>query len=82
MESWFVLGLVVLGCATLFAIAKSAIRKRPATTAALRAELRKLTHDVRAADSLVSKEQERSPNLSEREVLQVVLRRLKRERKR
>ncbi len=76
------LGLVVLGCATLFAMAKSATRKRPATVASLRAELRHLTHDARAVESLVEKEQERSPQLSERQVLEVVLRRLKRERRR
>jgi Zn-dependent M32 family carboxypeptidase len=82
MESWFVLGLVVLGCATLFAMAKSATRKRPVTVASLRAELRRLTHDPRVVESLVSKEQERSPHLSEREVLEVVVRKLKRERRR
>ena len=82
METWFVIGLVVLGCATLFAIAKSATRKRPVTAASLRDELRRLTHDPRAVESLVAKEQERSPQLSERQVLEVVVRRLKRERRR
>lgn len=81
-ESALVLLAVLCACAVLFALATASRRKRPATAASLRRELDKLTHDPRASASLLEKERARSPDLDELELLRVVVRRLRRERRR
>ncbi len=47
----------------------------------LRRELRRLTHDPRVVERLVSAERDRDPNASEESLLRKVLRRLKRDRR-
>ncbi len=82
MEAALVLVLAIVACVVLYAISVAPKRKAPRTTANLRRELDKLTHDPRASESLIARERERSPDASELELLETVLRRLKRERRR
>jgi hypothetical protein len=81
-EPVLVLALVVVACGVLFYLATAARRRRPATIVGLRRELDRLTHDPRSSTSLLERERARSPELTELELLQVVLRRLRRERRR
>jgi len=81
-ESALVLLAVVCACAVIFVLATRSRRKRPVTASSLRRELDKLTHDPRASASLLERERERSPEASELELLQVIVRRLRRERRR
>jgi len=81
-ESALVFLAVVCACAVLFALATASRRKRPVTAGSLRRELDKLTHDPRASASLIERERRRSPDASELELLQTIVRRLRRERRR
>ncbi len=81
-ERALVLLAVICACVVLFVLANRSRLKRPVTTGSLRRELDKLTHDPRASESLLERERARSPESSELERLQVVLRRLRRERRR
>lgn len=82
MEAALVLVLAVVACIVLYAISVAPKRRAPRTVATLRRELDKLTHDPRASESLLAREAERSPDATELELLETVLRRLKRERRR
>jgi len=81
-ERVLVLVAVVAACGVLYWLALRSRRKRPVPLGDLQPELDKLTHDPRASASLVERERARSPELSERELLSVVVRRLRRERRR
>lgn len=82
MEATLVLGLLIVGCIVIYTLSHLPKRTAPPSVAALRRELDKLTHDPRASASLLAREAERSPDASEREQLETVLRRLRRERRR
>ena len=82
MEAMLVLVLAVIACIVIYAVSVAPKRKAPRTAAGLRRELDKLTHDPRASESLLARERERNPEARELEVLETVLRRLKRERRR
>ncbi|MFO0708552.1 MAG: hypothetical protein U0353_01860 [Sandaracinus sp.] len=82
MERALVLGLVIVACAALYALSRMPKKKAPRTVTTLRRELDKLTHDPRASDSLLERERERSPDASELERVETVLRKLRRERRR
>ncbi|MBN8223907.1 MAG: hypothetical protein J0L89_03715 [Xanthomonadales bacterium] len=82
MEAVLVLVLAVIACVVIYAVSVAPKRKAPRTAVTLKRELDKLTHDPRASESLLARERERSPDASELEVLETVLRRLKRERRR
>ncbi len=81
-EPILVLAAVLVACGALYWLATRSRRKRPVSQGDLRRELDKLTHDPRASSSLLERERARSPELSERELLHVVVRRLRRERRR
>lgn len=82
MESLLVLALAVTAGVVLYAISVAPKRAAVRDGASLRRELDRLTHDARTSESLLERERERSPDASERERLETVLRRLKRDRRR
>jgi hypothetical protein len=82
MEAMLTLALAVVACVVLYVLSRRPKKKAPRTVASLRRELDRLTHDPRASDSLLARERERSPDTSELERLETVLRRLQRERRR
>ncbi|MFN7696716.1 MAG: hypothetical protein ACK6CU_17465 [Deltaproteobacteria bacterium] len=82
MEATLTLALAVLACAALYALSRLPKRRAPRTVASLRRELDRLTHDARSSESLLAREQARSPESTELERLETVLRRLRRERRR
>lgn len=82
MESVLVLVAAIAACAVLYALSVLPRRKKARTPETMRRELDRLTHDARASESLLERERARSPGATEHELLETVLRRLKRERRR
>jgi hypothetical protein len=80
VESLLVLGLVFGGCIALWLYTRP--KRKARDVAGLRRELAHLTHDEAAAQRLVEAEQARSPDATERELLEKVIRRLRYERRR
>jgi len=80
VESLLVLALVVGASIAIYVATRP--KRRGTDVAALRAELAHLTHDGDAAQRLVEAEQKRSPDATERELLQRVIKRLRYERRR
>jgi hypothetical protein len=80
MESLLVFA-VLIGASLAIWIASRPKRKKH-DVASLRRELAHLTHDDDAARRLVEAEQRRSPDATEKELLERVIRRLRYERRR
>lgn len=80
MESLLVLALVLGACAAIWSLSRP--KRRATGVAALRRELAHLTHDEASARRLVEAEARRSPEATEKELLERVIRRLRHERRR
>ena len=80
MEFLLVFALV-MGAALAIYLASRPKKKRT-DAASLRRELEHLTHDDAAAQRLVDAEQKRSPDATEKELLEKVIKRLRYERRR
>jgi hypothetical protein len=80
MEAVFVLPLLLIACAVIWWMTQPKRKKRDVAT--LRRELANLTHDADAAQRLIDAESKRSPDATERELLERVIKRLRYERRR
>jgi hypothetical protein len=78
VEPLLVLAVLVGACVALYVASRPRRKKRDVAT--LRRELEHLTHDESAAQRLVDAESRRSPDATERELLERVIKRLRYER--
>jgi hypothetical protein len=80
VEAAFVLPLLLLACAVIWWATQPKRKKRD--VASLRRELASLTHDRDSAQRLIDAEAKRSPDATELELLERVIKRLRYERRR
>ncbi len=80
MEALLVLALVVGASIAIYLASRPARKRRD--PASLRRELAHLTHDAASAQRLIDAEQRRSPDATEKEILERVIKRLRYERRR